>query len=415
MYNFSDRIRFTSVNGHMKPLLFGFLFLLSSSIFQAQHFKTIGYLPYYRFGHFEDIDLTKVTHVNIAFANPDMQGNLSVGDQDIFPIVQALHSFGIEVYLSLAGGALTTEWAAAWKHLTKPQNRSAFIHQMMIYANNHQLQGIDVDLEWSHVDENYSGFVLELRDSVNQHGLGLTAALPGTYRYPEISDACLAAYDWINMMAYDLTGPWAPNHPGPHSPFSFAVNATVHWINQGVATDQLMLGLPFYGYDFTDQNNVIGLTYRTIVGVDPDNAYRDQDGQIYYNGIPTIRQKTEYALAQLGGVMVWELGQDHFGQYSLLDQIHDVIQSSVSSSIDLANGSIEVFPNPFDVEINLRSEGPLEGAIQIIDIHGKEVFSAQMMSTEEQFFLPESLLPGMYTLIYRSEDLFFAKKLVRQE
>jgi len=396
-----------------KHYLVLYCFLVMGSL-TAQQFKAIGYLPHYRFDLIDDIDFHKLTHVNIAFANPDMAGNLSVSGKNITPIVEHLHNANVEVFLSLAGGALTSEWAAAWAHLTKPQNRSAFIHKMMRYANDHQLQGIDVDLEWSHVDENYSGFVLELRDSVDQHDLMLTAALPGTYRYPDITNAALAAYDWINMMVYDLTGPWAPNNPGPHSPFSFAVNSTVHWVNQGVSTDQLTLGMPFYGYDFTNQGNVYARTYRTIVGLDPDNAYRDQYGQIYYNGIPTIRQKTEYALAQLSGVMIWELGQDYYGEFSLLDQMDDVIQSSISHLDDPGDLTMQVFPNPFQDRLTLRLYQPVEAKLVISNLQGQVLFTQQITETETQIILPHHWLAGIYTLQLITSDKLIYQRLVKQ-
>jgi GH18 family chitinase len=398
----------------MKHLLWTLFLLSGLSLLQAQQFKTIGYLPYYRFHLMDEIDFTKVTHVNISFANPDIQGNLSVGGKDINPIVEQLHDTDVEVFISLAGGALTSEWAAAWEHLTKPANRSAFIHKMMQYANAHELQGIDVDLEWSHVDENYSGFVLELRDSIDQHGLILTAALPGTYRYPDISDQAIAAYDWINMMVYDLTGPWAPNNPGPHSPFSFAVNATVYWVNQGVPTDRLTLGMPFYGYDFTNQNDVYGRTYNTIVGLDADNAYRDQYGDIYYNGIPTIRMKTEYALAQVSGVMIWELGQDHYGEFSLLDQVDDVIQSATSSTNDMIDVSVTVYPNPFIDEIEILLDQQADIELILSDIHGQVILQQEHVGLQITMRPPAGLPSGMYILQLISNGKVSSQKLLKQ-
>ncbi len=396
--------------------LFGFtvVLLLTSSFLQAQGFKTIGYLPYYRFGHIDDIDFEKLTHVNIAFANPDMQGNLSVGGADITPVIQEAQAAGAEVFISLAGGALTADWAAAWTNLTKPGNRSAFIHKLIRYTLDHGMQGIDVDLEWSHVDENYSGFVLELRDSVDVHGLQLTAALPGTYRYPEITDQALAAYDWVNMMAYDLTGPWAPNNPGPHSPFSFAINATVYWVNQGVPPEKLTLGMPFYGWDFSDPSDVSGVLYRTLVNEDPDNAYRDRVGLTFYNGIPTIRQKTEYALVQLGGVMIWEIGQDHFGQYSLLGQIDDVIRSSVSATTDIVDASIKVYPNPFTGAFTVSLSGAGNGLARLVSMQG-QVISENDFSGKEFTITPHHELPGgMYILQLVMNDQILTQRVARQ-
>ena len=118
-----------------------------------------------------------------------MQGDLSVGGVDIKPVVQKAKEASVKVYFALAGAALTDNQVTAWRELLKPGNRADFIHKIIKYVIDHDLDGIDVDLEWDHVDETYSGFVLALRDSVNHYDLGLTAALPGNYRYPQITNS----------------------------------------------------------------------------------------------------------------------------------------------------------------------------------------------------------------------------------
>jgi GH18 family chitinase len=127
-------------------------------------------------------------------------------------------------------------------------------------------------------------------------------------------------------MAYDLTGFWNPDKPGPHSPYSFAEQSIAYWEQQGLSKEKMTLGLPFYGYDFTDLTKIPSVTFREMVERDNSFAYKDAVGKIHYNGIPTIENKTRLALEGLGGIMIWEIGQDHFGNYSLLDRIYKVIQ-----------------------------------------------------------------------------------------
>jgi GH18 family chitinase len=387
---------------------------LNSTILSAQEFKTIGYLPYYRFALNDQIKYDKITHLNIAFANPDMSGNLSVGNNaDIAPIVETAHDANVEVYISLAGGALTPAWAAAWESLIQVQNRSAFISKIIQYTLDHNLEGIDVDLEWSHVNADYSGFVLELRDSVDNYDLGLTAALPGTYRYPQITNAALAAYDWINMMVYDLTGPWNPSNVGPHSPYSFAENAINYWVSQGVPKNKLTLGVPFYGYDFTDQNNVTALTYASIVAMNPNNAQVDQVGQIYYNGIPTIEAKTALAMNEVSGIMIWELGQDTFDEYSLLDKIYEVIQMSVATENEEIDWSIEVFPNPFENQIRIQKEEPMTGHLFLTDANGRLVLDKKLEFEQKIELNTNSLSKGIYFMKVILNGQTFSRKLIK--
>jgi hypothetical protein len=59
-----------------------------------------------------------------------------------------------------------------------------------------------------------------------------------------------------------------------------------------------------------------------MVASNTSNADRDNVGNKYYNGRPTIKAKVKLAAESLSGIMIWELGQDSFSQYSLLETIH---------------------------------------------------------------------------------------------
>ena len=319
--------------------------LSQSNIALGQDFKTVGYLPTYRFSTIDNIELDKLTHLNIAFANPDANGHLRTEGTSITSVVQQAHEAGLDVYIALAGAASPL---SVWENWITPNKRSSFIKGIMEYVKKHDLQGIDVDIEWGTVNDDYSGFVLELRDSLNYYDLGLTVALPGIYRYPEITDEALAAFDWVNLMAYDLTGPWDSSNPGPHSPYSFAENSINYWLDQGLEKNRMTLGVPFYGYDFTDLNNIRALLFSEIVEMNEANATVDQVGEIYFNGLPTITQKTQLAISELSGIMIWELGQDFFGEFSLLKKINETIEEFTTTSTQQNENSIlaNPYPNP---------------------------------------------------------------------
>ena len=392
------------------------LVILWVALFQpifSQSNKVVGYLPYYRFALSGQIHYDKLTHLCLAFANPDMQGNLSVGGQDIQPIVEAAHAENVIVMLSLAGGALTPDWATAWAELTKPQNRSAFIHKIVNYLEAHDLQGADVDLEWNHVDANYSGFVLELRDSLDSHGMLMTAALPGTTRYAHITDEAMFAFDFINLMAYDLTGSWAPNNPGPHSPYSFAVQSINYWKAQGMSGNNLTLGLPFYGYDFTNPPAVPSFTFRSMVEENVDYAWVDQVGQKYYNGITTIQAKTELAILETAGVCIWELGQDAFNEYSLLNAVFEITSGAVNSDELHPGIDLFAFPNPFFDNLYL-TEIPLgKNTVRLFRPDG-QLIKSWVIENQPSAFLQIPYLPtGIYFLRNENAGGVTSLKLVR--
>ena len=68
---------------------------------------------------------------------------------------------------------------------------------------------------------------------------------------------------------------------------------------------------------------------RQLVAPDPANANRDcttvNGAQQCYNGLPTIRRKTQWAMANAGGMMNWELSQDTTGSTSLVSAIYETV------------------------------------------------------------------------------------------
>lgn len=389
------------------------MFCCISNLGKAQDFKTVGYFPTYRFQHLNEIELERLTHLNIAFANPDTQGKLTTSGADITPVVQKAQEAGLEVFIALAGGAAKL---SQWENWIKPSNRSSFISGIMDYVLQYNLQGVDVDIEWGTVNQDYSGFVLELKDSLDQYQLGMTAALPATYRYPQVSDAALDAFDWVNIMAYDLTGPWAPNTVGPHSPYSFAEDAIEYWDRQGLRKERMTLGVPFYAYDFTDPNKVRAWTYTRMIGLNPANAQVDQVGQIYYNGLPTITRKTELALERTSGIMIWEIGQDHLGEYSLLKRIDETITGFLATSTitEMEDLDLQVFPNPVVDVVQIQTE-------QARDLE-LTLFSASLKMLKAQHYLQStglsmdlSLYPaGIYYLSVKSSQAVKTIKLIKR-
>ncbi|MCO6475365.1 MAG: T9SS type A sorting domain-containing protein [Phaeodactylibacter sp.] len=393
-----------------RTLLLFFLTLLPFTLPAQEDFKIVGYLPYYRFGFSDQIDFQQLTHLNIAFANPLMNGQLEVGGQDIGPVVDMARSHGLTVLISMGGG-LTAEWREAWRSLMEPPNRTGFIHTIMEFVRAYELDGVDMDLEGGDVTYLYSPFVLELRDSLSAEGKLLTAALPGISRDADITDAALAAFDWVNMMVYNLTGPWAPNNPGPHSPFEFAVNSINHWFGQGVPPEKLTLGVPFYGWDFS-ANPVSSFTYRTIVLQDPANAFADQAGLAYYNGIPTIQRKTELAMDLVSGVMIWEVGQDSYTEYSLLNAIYETVYPPLSVEEPLAE-ALSVYPNPFGEELSIQNQADAPLHLRLSAIDGRALRQFTVGARTTHWMNTASLAPGMYVLQVVGQEPPQAYKILR--
>ena len=218
---------------------------------------------------------------------------------------------------------MTDEQASIWSNsIDIKDNRPIIINEIVSFVVDNSLDGVDVDLEWQYVTSGYSDFVIELKSALSAKGKSMTAALPGTTKFDNITQEALQTFDFINIMAYDFTGPWNPTASGQHSSYNNAVESINFWKNTGVSQSKLTLGVPFYGYDFSNSSNVTSFTFGQMVSTNNSYSEIDNVGMKYYNGRPTIKSKVKLASEQVSGIMIWELGQDSFSDYSLLKTIH---------------------------------------------------------------------------------------------
>ena len=292
--------------------------------------RVVGYFPTWRFTLTDKVDFCKLTHVNIAFGNPMVDGTIQLSNPSAISNLQQvintakLQNSSIQFYISLAGGVLSDQVADTWRSfLANSQDRPKLIDKIIEFVLENKLDGVDVDLEWSHVTQGYSDFVIELKKELSIHGKGMTAAFPSETKFSQISDQALAVFDFINIMVYDYTGSWNPSEPGQHSSYNHAERGINYWKNiVGIAGEKLTLGVPFYGYNFLNSTTAESFTYGSMVASNTSNSERDQVGNKYYNGRPTIASKVKLAAQNLSGIMIWELGQDSFTEYSLLQTIH---------------------------------------------------------------------------------------------
>ena len=236
--------------------------------------RVVGYYSTCCFSVYDKIQYCKLTHLNIAFANPQTNGTMVLpgnsGDllKNVMDIARSQNS-NIKIYISIAGGWLSDEMANTWKNfLASPQDRRILIEKIVSYVLDNGFDGVDVDLEWKYVTTGYSDFVIELRDALKEHSKGITAAYPSETRYSLITEEALNALDFINLMVYDYTGPWNPSS-GQHSSYNHAKRSINFWKNTvGTNPSKLTLGVPFYGYDFQNSTTVKSFTYGSMVGSD---------------------------------------------------------------------------------------------------------------------------------------------------
>ena len=325
----------------MKPKVIALLvfLIISFSVFSqkknetaAPQFKVVGY--YFLNAALRDsvhadstyLFLNKITHLNVAFINPDSNGNFT-RHLAIDTLIKKAHQKNVKVLASIAGGGSHAYYGS----LLQADKRPRFIKNLVDLTVQYDMDGIDVDLEGRDIDSNYDKFVTELARSLKKRNKLITAAIATGYR-DVLPDHALRQFDFVNVMSYDRTGPWRPNQPGNHSPFEMAVQDLAYWHNiRAIPKENLVLGLPFYGYGFGPVDSpVVSMSYKQIASLFTENFNSDTlnlPGNVimYFNNKATIKDKTLLALKEAGGVMIWQLLGDAAGDLSLLDVIREVV------------------------------------------------------------------------------------------
>ncbi|HEY2728025.1 MAG TPA: glycosyl hydrolase family 18 protein, partial [Parafilimonas sp.] len=221
------------------------------------------------------------------------------------------------------GGADLNGTKKNWKNLTEPDSVNSFCKKILAYLQKHNLDGADVDLEGNIIGNNYGGFIKTLSSVLKPKNKLVTAAV-ATWFADQVPASTFAYFNFVNIMSYDSTGPWDPQHPGQHSPYTMAVSDLNFWSAKGLLKNKTNLGVPFYGYGFYNKFTQDEFAYKDIIK-QYGGAQKDQvSDTIYYNGIPTIKQKTRLALQKANGIMIWQLTEDTQDNRSLLKAINDV-------------------------------------------------------------------------------------------
>jgi chitinase len=362
------------------------LFLGTFSYAQNTAFRIVGYVPNWInvSGFAQSFDYSKVTHLNFAFQNPDTDGNLFESNTGLSTLVTKAHQKNVKVLVSIGGGGSSaTEGTVKTnfqKHISDTVKRAAFIHKIHLYLKSYNLDGIDVDEEGPAINSNYLAFVKQLTDSLRPEGLLITAAVG--WGGENIPNSALKLFDWVSLMAYDYTGSWDQGNPGQHSPYWFAQSLITQYTNRGLKKEQIVLGVPFYGYGFYAAAG--DYNYNQIISQFPDAYLYDKlSDTIYYNGANTIWRKTRLAMEKASGVMIWELSGDATGSKSLLSVIAATVDSFAIPGLvaDLSASEFTIYPNPASTGICISNQKLPEKdfLFQILDFKGCLVKSGRMV------------------------------------
>ena len=218
-----------------------------------------------------DIDLSEYTHVHYSFADilPDYTIYMDPLAKEQFNDFKAVS--GVKKIVSFGGWGISTE-PATFQHLRlMVQNPDKYVNALVAFAENNNLDGIDIDWEYPGATDipglpapglpsdgpDYLKFLHMLRDRLPK-SKSISIAAPASFWYlknfPIVEMSKIL--DYIVFMTYDLHGQWDYNIPslGPH------LLSHVNWTetqsmldlitHAGVPSNKVLLGLAKYGRSF---------------------------------------------------------------------------------------------------------------------------------------------------------------------
>ncbi|RMJ22361.1 chitinase [Aspergillus sp. HF37] len=210
-----------------------------------------------------DINASRWTHINIAFAVLDWVGKItpaSKEDEEIYNKAMALKDENEDLQIWIAVGGKTMGSRRFSNMASSRRSREKFIQSAKEFMDAHGFDGIDIDWEYpaaTHMGgqrrdtENLTKLVKEMREAFGDKK-GISVAVPaGHYLKGFDLKSMQSDLDMINFMSYDLHGAWeTPLLALPGTNLTEIEDALQNLGDKGVSMKKVNLGLAYYGYAY---------------------------------------------------------------------------------------------------------------------------------------------------------------------
>jgi spore germination protein YaaH len=326
--------------------------------------KVYGFLPYWTMNE----ATISATVTDIAYFSVGLDGAGNLLEQTNGEYEQGLRRMQQDLF---ADWALERQKADQKIHITitlfqadtirallaSPTSRERAIFTISQLVASYPFSGVQLDLEYAGtVDDslraNYVTFVKDLNESLGKQdkGIELSVAMFGSaaskYTFWDVEN--LAEHiDFFIVMAYDyhirsstVVGPVAPIFGKGTGRWENDVVSNMRDLLKVVQPDKILLGIPFYGYEWTSTSDELGAatfpqsgataTYKRVLSILEDPEIKAQErwdedalspyvtykeaGQtqfIYYENTRSLSYKLDF-VDQLGlrGIAIWALGYE---------------------------------------------------------------------------------------------------------
>lgn len=326
-------------------------------ILNQKESEVFGFAPYWTFNKLDNVDFETLTTLAYFSITVSGDGNLDKGDQGYATfkgkrateVFQKAHDHRARVVLTLTQ---MNNWQIL-AILDDPEAQERVIEQAVSEVQDRGIDGINVDFEYDgnpgpEYRDKFTKFVTDLTEEMhkaNPDSKVTVSVYAASVKDPKIYDigALSKVSDGIFMMAYDFAGassdiamPTAPLHGDEDGTYWYDVSSAVDDFLKVMPADKLILGVPWYGYNYPvyqpDANAATGWgagisqTYALAKdNINPDKegwddkskvgwkAYLGWDGwrMIFLEDQRSLGIKYDFAKEKnLAGVGIWALGFD---------------------------------------------------------------------------------------------------------
>lgn len=402
----------------MKKLICLLLITLSTSTFAQKIDIVGGYFPYWR--STANVKFENYNYLYFAFVFCKEDGGLkfnNAGETAMNSFLLATKNVDSKRLISVGGTDMD-------KMAGDPIARKHFADTLRQFCRIHDYDGIDMD--WEAIDnatdrDNFTALMKDIKAEIDSTDLEFVITVGfGNYWQQWYENEALELADFLQIMIYDQTGTWAASPYGNHASMDHFKQAEAYWVGRGFNRDELVMGLPYYGYRFDDNSGGLAeaVTFGDFLSQFPnatasDNLLIDATGHYYMNGPDLIKEKANYAIDNgFKGVFVWEIAQDNFQHDLSLDKALMEVVSPGLVAHDV-NISIDntVYPNPTTDFIHID--------VEEMEVKKLSLYSSTGMLIVEQYNAQEMNLSkftnGMYILkVELQNHQSFYKRIIKE-
>ncbi|MDC1105732.1 glycosyl hydrolase family 18 protein [Prolixibacteraceae bacterium] len=405
--------------------------------------RIVGYIPYYRMASITEDQVALLTDAVIfsVFPNPftgeiqiskidsngkrvfkHQNGGAGLKETDIERIVSYCKTHAVKSHLCIGGG----DYATPFRQLVDYGNAEKFANNLTNLCIELGVEGVDID--WEFPRENDGVKVDKLFRILYNHLTPNNLSLSGAFspyessQRPSIMSAVRneKMLDLINIMGYE------PTMAGLYRARNVFVT------KYKLPKEKVIAGVPFYTFhrpNVTTYNNMVRMALKDGQVVTPNMNQITVGGKTYkYNGVDLVKRKTEYCKKYLGGVMIWEIGQDMpaDSEYSLLKAINETMNDGVktrSSSTDnlsvedtYADSKAGVYPSTITDHFNIRLPEQGNYRVVVYSTLGSQVLNkTYTLYRDDEQRVSLDVTSGIYIVMIYNElnELIVTTKLVK--